>query len=1238
MGSLPAKIKDAYLARGKAYAKIDNLTLALEDFGKVIEMDRRSDEGYRQRASIYTALNKHDLALADLNKVLELEGRLFTQFKFESLLARAQTLIKLAEVEENSCRADQKQDLKQDLIENGQNTTSSPYSIAAICQDLRDNWLGPFLSYEAKEFIKRAIEDFTMALEQEPQNTEVLIARAQAYIGLGNFTNALRDVDEALVLNPRASSMLLCRAMILRQQNASPQSLQQALDILKNVISNSLPMIAAEAYFRRARLYIEDEQFENAIQELTCIINLFPKAIGEEKDTGSDYMPDEQIKPFSLLAAKDSAPIHFVFWALLARARLHMKCENYSDAVDDYTTIESISQSYLPTQLECRMARERHKKSELDKSNEALNWLLKHATEEDNKKNSKSKKKKKGIKQDNFPKRVGTPSRPPAIVINREEAIEVDSKPTHKSPQSPSLAEEKTSTAQDKSPPRYAGTPTFERSSLSPQKPSPTSTQVLSSLQSRSASASPKKVHPEQVPTIQKSAQKISPTSIITSQRSSTPSSRPVYTRDEACESLYEEVDTKTVVPSRPQFHFSLTDNLSEKKDAEDFKSGASEDDDEKSDGRSTPAASPVLIVDDKYLKKRRKQLEKLRADLIDVVARREYNQIVDALDRATRKQMLEQLAEECEAARNVLEELKLEKKSKPSSPQRRTPTTSTDTSPVRTALSVDTHTKQESKVQSVPPKPAMRTPERAVNGTPQAAFTTPQATNTTPQLKTSPVIQRQNDASEDIARLRYQLELMQRSLQEKQHEIEQLKRSSMMLPASSPLPLSTLSHKLHGMERCMRPLASIARESPALRHIDLMVNLFGPTIESERVRAKLMQYLRFILEPVEAISNFFPSGSYPLKTYLPDSDIDVCLVLSDDKNPTAVATWHSHVTQALMAAATQEVRSPEGTVLAPLCTVRNVTFVNAEVRVVKCTIDNVSIDLTANRFGALGAVSLIHEMDVRVGHDHLFKRSLILIKTWCMYDSSRYIGGLPSSAPRSNILGAVAGALSTFALNTMVLCIFNIFHRRISHPLQALLEFFHYYADFDWQYNAASMFGHLPINTLNSGWRPSIRSSELIMDEDAVNAYRATIETMGSGATRPSLPFQVRACNVVDPLNECNNVARSVTVEKLNEMKQAFQNGRQALVQMFYDSWHHASSAKKEEVQAEDIIGALDPRSLETFFLNGWQTYGSGYRPDLLVHPRQVWHSPAMSPFGDANTKHDVLQTQVPELIPPNA
>lgn len=62
-------------------------------------------------------------------------------------------------------------------------------------------------------------------------------------------------------------------------------------------------------------------------------------------------------------------------------------------------------------------------------------------------------------------------------------------------------------------------------------------------------------------------------------------------------------------------------------------------------------------------------------------------------------------------------------------------------------------------------------------------------------------------------------------------------------------------------------------------------------------------------------------------------------------------------------------------------------------------------------------------QVDRLIGQKHLFKRSIILVKAWCYYES--------------RILGAHHGLISTFALETLVLYIFHVFHASLRGPLE---------------------------------------------------------------------------------------------------------------------------------------------------------------------------------------------------------
>lgn len=66
-----------------------------------------------------------------------------------------------------------------------------------------------------------------------------------------------------------------------------------------------------------------------------------------------------------------------------------------------------------------------------------------------------------------------------------------------------------------------------------------------------------------------------------------------------------------------------------------------------------------------------------------------------------------------------------------------------------------------------------------------------------------------------------------------------------------------------------------------------------------------------------------------------------------------------------------------------PYFIVRNFSFINGRVKIVKASINNIAVDVSANQAPALYAVILIDFSDHYFGKDHLFKRSLLLVKTW---------------------------------------------------------------------------------------------------------------------------------------------------------------------------------------------------------------------------------------------------------------
>ncbi len=123
-------------------------------------------------------------------------------------------------------------------------------------------------------------------------------------------------------------------------------------------------------------------------------------------------------------------------------------------------------------------------------------------------------------------------------------------------------------------------------------------------------------------------------------------------------------------------------------------------------------------------------------------------------------------------------------------------------------------------------------------------------------------------------------------------------------------------------------------------------------------------------------------------------------------------------------------------------------------------------VDISFDTLGGLCTVAFLESIDRHIGKQHLFKRSVILVcipaaawiwipmfvsvslksptvrclrgalrsysmllqvKAWCYYES--------------RLLGAHHGLLSTYALETMVLYIFNMYHHELQSPLKVRIS-----------------------------------------------------------------------------------------------------------------------------------------------------------------------------------------------------
>ncbi|KAH8938101.1 hypothetical protein BDL97_16G064900 [Sphagnum fallax] len=317
------------------------------------------------------------------------------------------------------------------------------------------------------------------------------------------------------------------------------------------------------------------------------------------------------------------------------------------------------------------------------------------------------------------------------------------------------------------------------------------------------------------------------------------------------------------------------------------------------------------------------------------------------------------------------------------------------------------------------------------------------------------------------------------------------------------------------------------------------LITCIQPTWSSEKRRQSVVDYVQFLIRRgIDCQVVTF--GSVPLKTYLPDGDIDLTAF---SLNHVQKDTWAEDVHRILEKAeqnSDSEFR------------VKEVQLIHAEVKIVKCLVENIVVDISFNQIGGLCTLCFLEEVDRLVGQDHLFKRSVILVKAWCYYES--------------RILGAHHGLISTYALETLVLYIFHVFHSSLRGPLQVLYMFLEFFSNFDWDRYCVSLWGPVPLASVPvvagrqsiSGEKlqelaepPRIDGGELLLTKAFLDACSETYGIVPIGQDAKSNMFHMKFLNIIDPLRIANNLGRSVSKGNFCRIRSAFGFGARKLARI---------------------------------------------------------------------------------------
>ncbi|KAL2665055.1 hypothetical protein GLYMA_02G235800v4 [Glycine max] len=293
------------------------------------------------------------------------------------------------------------------------------------------------------------------------------------------------------------------------------------------------------------------------------------------------------------------------------------------------------------------------------------------------------------------------------------------------------------------------------------------------------------------------------------------------------------------------------------------------------------------------------------------------------------------------------------------------------------------------------------------------------------------------------------------------------------------------------------------------------------PTLAADRRRREVVDYVQRLIR-YGARCEVFPYGSVPLKTYLPDGDIDLTALSCENIEDGLV----SDVRAVLHGEEINEAAEYE---------VKDVRFIDAEVKLVKCIVQDIVVDISFNQLGGLSTLCFLEKVDRLVAKDHLFKRSIILIKAWCYYES--------------RVLGAHHGLISTYALETLVLYIFHQFHVSLDGPLAVLYRFLDYFSKFDWDNYCVSLKGPVSKTSLpNIVAEVPENGGNTLLTEEFIRSCVESFSVPSRGADLNLRAFPQKHLNIIDPLKENNNLGRSVNKGNFYRIRSAFKYGARKL------------------------------------------------------------------------------------------
>jgi tetratricopeptide (TPR) repeat protein len=158
---------------------IDDVTSALDDFDKAIQMNPKTSDSYNNRGRLKYILGDYDQAIADFDKAASLDPK-----NFQALMNRG-------------------------------------------------------TANRAKKNYDAALKDYAEAEKLEPKAALLMFEKSLLYREIGEIDSAMASVNQALYIEPKNSDYVILQAILLIDKNRHEEALEKFTGIYKNGLSDN---------------------------------------------------------------------------------------------------------------------------------------------------------------------------------------------------------------------------------------------------------------------------------------------------------------------------------------------------------------------------------------------------------------------------------------------------------------------------------------------------------------------------------------------------------------------------------------------------------------------------------------------------------------------------------------------------------------------------------------------------------------------------------------------------------------------------------------------------------------------------------------------------------------------------------------------------------------------------------------------------------------------------------------